>query len=178
MGSGPRQIVGCSKVASQGGSRCALAILAVVVLGTLSCEQAITLKGTVTVPISVQQRFSATARGRLVIQATRAANGASIGGETIYMLCEPTSADLVLPYALSKFACAEETYVEAMVIPMSTDPRADAFAGLPCGKVSASIAGASQTVAIAYGRKLVFEGRNGGSCSATAGADITVDLVE
>lgn len=167
-----------SKVGPYSGRRLATGMrsLTMTVCGLLSCEQVVTFKGTITVPVAVQQQFSDTERARLVIHAKRAASDSSIGGETIYILCEPTSADLMLPYTLSKFGCAEETYTEAMVIPVSADPRADLFAGLPCGKVSATIAGASSAVAIAYGRQLVFEGHKGGSCSATAFADITVAL--
>lgn len=152
--------------------------LALAVCGVLSCEQAITVKGAITVPVAVQQLFSDTVRGRLVVHATRAASGSSIGGKTIFILCEPGSEDLILPYSLTKFACAEEIYAEAMVIPQSGDRHPDFLDGLPCGMVSEKLAGASSDIAIAYGRQVVFEGRHGGSCSATAVANITVALTE
>ena len=41
--------------------------LIVAVCGALSCEQSVTIKGTITVPVAVQQQFSSADRGRVVI---------------------------------------------------------------------------------------------------------------
>ena len=65
--------------------------LIVAVCGALSCEQSVTIKGTITVPVAVQQQFSSADRGRVVIWAEDAATGSPIGGETIHILCDPGS---------------------------------------------------------------------------------------
>jgi len=39
------------------------------VCGVLSCEHSVTIKGTITIPVAVQQRFSSADRGRVVISA-------------------------------------------------------------------------------------------------------------
>lgn len=152
---------------------CALVAVGLV----LSCEQAITIKGTIAVPVVVQQRVGQTERARLVMTATTK-DGSQIGGETIYILCDPGLVDLAVSYNLTKFGCATEMYAEAMVIPQSADPHAYAFKDLPCGPVFERVAGAHAALAIAYGRQVVFAGRSGGSCSATAVADITVELTQ
>jgi len=172
--SGSRSKLGASSWRRLGLRTCALAI---VFLPVLSCEQAITIKGTITVPVVVQQKFSQSQRGRLVMAATLP-DGSQVGGRTIYILCDPGSVDLMVPFSLTKLACAAEMSAEGMVIPQSADPHADFFSKLPCGPVSEGVGGASSTLAIAYGQQVVFAGRNGGSCSATAVADITVSLTQ
>jgi hypothetical protein len=69
-------------------------------------------------------------------------------------------------------------FAEGIVIPQSADPHAAFFSGLPCGAVVEGVASASSALAIAYGRQAVFADRNGGSCNATAVADITVSLTQ
>jgi hypothetical protein len=150
---------------------------ATVLLPVLSCEQAFTIKGTITVPLVVQQKFSQSQRGRLVMAATLP-DGSQVGGRTISMLCDPGSVDLVVPFSLTKFGCAAEMSAEGMVIPLSADPHAEVFKELPCGLVSEAVGAASSALAIAYGHQVVFAGRHGGSCNATAVADITVALTQ
>ena len=43
--------------------------LVVAMCGALSCEHSVTIKGTITGPVAVQQHFSNADRGRLVIWA-------------------------------------------------------------------------------------------------------------
>jgi hypothetical protein len=142
----------------------------------LSCEDEISIAGTVTVPVDVQRQFSAAMRGRLVMQAFYADTGSIIGGETMYIFCEPGTADLKLPFQIFSFGCVRETDVHAIAMPLSGS-HAEIFTGLPCGQVSAMPAGADGTSAIAHGRALAFEGRKGGRCtSGTAVADVAVAL--
>jgi hypothetical protein len=151
----------------------------IAVCGVVSCEQAVTIKGTITIPVAVQQRFTSTDRGRLVIWADDTANTQTIGGpESIYILCDPGPEELRLPFLLSKFSCAKEALAQARVFPV-TGPKSWVYDGLPCGPISEGHLGADPVEAIAYGEKLVFKGWNGRRCeSATAVADITVELIE
>jgi hypothetical protein len=151
-------------------------VLAMALSGTLSCEHSVTIKGTVTVPVAVQQRFSSADRGRLVIWAEDAPTASPIGGETIHILCDPGSVDLRLPFDLTKFSCANEVSVQAMVFSLS-GPHFATYAALPCGPVSAPTGGADPADAIAYGEQLVSV--PGGACpNGTAVADITVELTQ
>jgi hypothetical protein len=153
--------------------------LIVAVCGALSCEQAVTINGTITIPVAVQQRFSSTDHGRLVIWADDTAHTATIAGpESVYILCDPGSVELRLPFSVSKFSCAKEALVQARVFPV-TGPKSWVYDRLPCGPISEGHLGADPIEAIAYGEKLVFKGWKGGPCeSATAVADITVELIE
>jgi hypothetical protein len=174
---------GCSRTSGRSVARASswswLAVrtfaFALLLLPVASCEQGFTIKGTITVPVVVQQKFSQSERGRLAMAATLA-DGGQIGGETICILCDPGSVDLIVPFNLTKLGCATEMFAEGIVIPQSADPHAALFNGLPCGAVSERVASASSAIAIAYGRQVVFAGRNGRSCNATAVADITVAL--
>jgi hypothetical protein len=140
----------------------------------LSCENEITIRGTVTVPVDVQRQFSATMRGMLVMMAGYADNGSYIDGRTIYIFCEPGTADLTLPFQLYSLGCVREAYTDAIVMPLS-GRQAETFASLPCGEVSERPG--DGTSVIARGRSLAFDGRKGGRCtSGTAVADLAVAL--
>ncbi len=145
-------------------------------LGSLSCEQAVTIQGTVVLPVEVQRQFSDSTRGILAIRAEHAASHSLIDGRTIYVFCDARSEDLKLPFRLTKFGCAAEMVVEAIVLPLTPELPKN-FAELPCGEVYAPVAGKDSAAAVAYGRQTVFEGKDGGRCkSDTAVADITVEL--
>ena len=139
----------------------------------LSCENEITINGTVTVPVDVQRRFSDAVRGRLVMSAGYA-GGSPISGETIYIFCEPGTEDLKLPFQLFGLGCVRETYVSAVVMSL-TGPHAEDYTGLPCGQVSALPGGGDDTSVTAYGGAVVFEGRKGGRCTSGTGVvDVAV----
>ncbi len=102
--------------------------------------------------------------------------GSLIDGQTIYIFCEPGTADLKLPFQLFGTGCVQETYVKATVMTL-TGPHAEDYTGLPCGPVSASPGGGDEMSVTAYGGAVVFEGRKGGRCtSGTAVADVAVAL--
>jgi hypothetical protein len=150
--------------------------LVIAVCGALSCEHSVTIKGTITVPVAVQQHFSNADRGRLVIWAEDAPTASPIGGETIHILCDPGSVDLRLPFDLTQLSCANEVSVQAMVFSLS-GPHFATYAALPCGPVSAQVGGTNPAEAIAYGSQLVSV--PGGACpNGTAVADITVELTQ
>ena len=97
----------------------ALAVLACAALS--ACDPMFVIRGSVTVPASLQSQFSATKRGRLVVVARHQGGGfAELSWAT---LCEPSSAELVVPFDLQKVGCAQETVVEARLERvLETDP--------------------------------------------------------
>jgi hypothetical protein len=142
----------------------------------LSCEHDVTIKGTVTVPVTVQSHFSAAMRGKLVMMASDVGSASVLNAQTIYTFCEPGTADLKLPFQLYSFGCVQEIYVDALVLPLSGSG-AETSTSLPCGEVSAPPGRGDGTVPIGYARSLAFEGRKGGRCtSGTAVTDLAVVL--
>jgi hypothetical protein len=154
------------------------ASLALVLVSSNACEQQITVRGSVTVPLEVQQRFSPESKGRLVVLASYAGSGGPIGGSTVYVFCAPTSGTVTVPFNLTHFGCLSEVEVEALAFSIAGHPLEKVLPPLPCGTVDASPAGVgTQQDAVAYGRALVWQGRSGGGCkSGETTADFAVAL--
>lgn len=154
------------------------ACLALIVGGSMACEQQVTISGSVTVPLEVQQRFSPQSKGRLVVWTSYAGSGGPIGGQTAYVFCGPTSGAVTVPFNLVNFGCISEIEVEALAFPIAGNPHEKFLAALACGPVDASPAGAgSREEAVAYGRAVVWQGKSGGGCkSGATTADFAVAL--
>jgi hypothetical protein len=100
------------------------ALLALVMLagGAVSaCDPIFVIRGSVSIPSTLQSSFSSEQRGRLVIVARH--QGGGFPHLSWVTLCEPSAAPLVVPFVLQKTGCAQETVVEARLERIvATDP--------------------------------------------------------
>jgi hypothetical protein len=121
-------------------------------LALAGCEHGITLRGTVTVPIALQQGASATRPGVVVVSGSIPKTP-----EFAYRLgvvCGPSEAPLVLPLLHDGFGCAKEGSVTASLV------------RVPCGAGQASWSGPLPQ-AEASASAVVFAGRGDGfGCSS------------
>ena len=80
-----------------------------------ACEHGVTLSGTITVPVEVQQAFSGERPG--LVRVSTSIPKTSVLDYQLAVLCEPTSAPLVLPFFHDGFGCAKEGDVRVDVLP-------------------------------------------------------------
>ncbi|MFH0900023.1 MAG: hypothetical protein V2A73_05280, partial [Pseudomonadota bacterium] len=100
--------------------------LLVCALMACSCDPVAIVRGNVTVPLDVQNRFSSDSRGRLYVFARYSKNEASwFGATAIAVLCGPqqsqTPTELVVPFEINRVGCVSEMIVEATVDPLPVD---------------------------------------------------------
>lgn len=102
--------------------RASFRVLAALTCAALSaCDPMFVIRGTVTVPPSLQNQFSTTSRGRLVVVARH--QGGGFADLSWLTLCEPSGAELIVPFDFQKVGCAQETVVEARLERvLDTDP--------------------------------------------------------
>jgi hypothetical protein len=134
-----------------------------------SCEQSITLSGSVTVPADVQKLFSSSEPGRVAVWVRRSDGNSWIDSRLLFVLCDPKEEPLVVPFRISKLQCAHEAIVEARVdrVPARLVPTSR------CGLFTGSSADLSGDGTLASASQIVFPGEKGGSCTSGAA---TVDL--
>lgn len=129
--------------------RLALAPLAGL-LAAAACEHGITLRGSVTIPPEVQQRFSRERPGVVIVSGSIPKSSGF--GYRVAVLCEPAASALVAPFFHDGFGCAEEGVVRAWAAP--------AEPGLTqCGMEQAHAPGSAPEPATAAAEEVVFAGR-------------------
>jgi hypothetical protein len=134
----------------------------------VSCEQAIQVEGTVSVPNEVQTSFSEAEPGRVVLSA-RYARGGVIEQRALFVLCSAKDEPLTLPFHLAPFGCAQEIIVEAFAEPLPAgEPRA-------CGVTNGPALKASMAAALAGASKTVFPGQSGSPCRSDS-AQVSLTL--
>jgi hypothetical protein len=96
----------------RGAGKAALLAIIMVASGAVSaCDPIFILKGSVTIPPTLQRSFSPEQRGRLVVVARHAGGGFPHFSWTT--LCEPSDGPLVVPFTFQKVGCLQETVVQA-----------------------------------------------------------------
>jgi hypothetical protein len=129
------------------------------VLLAAACEHGVTLSGTITVPVDVQQALSREQPG--LVRVSVSLPKTSVLDDRLAVLCEPTSAPLVLPFFHDGFGCAKEGVVRVDVF------RTSAGQGLACGARQTPWSGTTAGSVVASGSATVFEGETGGvGCSS------------
>ena len=105
-------------------------LLATVLLGAAACEHGVDLEGTVTVPVEVQELFSADAPGQLVVVATVPTVGELRDDRSVF--CVPQDQDRRVQVKTFDFGCAPAgtVTVSAYALPRTTD-RIDCAAWRP-----------------------------------------------
>lgn len=127
-----------------------------------ACEHGVTLSGTITVPIEVQQAFSGERPG--LVRVSASIPKTPVLDYRLAVLCEPMSAALVLPFFHDGFGCAKEAVVHVDVLP------AAAGEDLACGAQQALWSEATDGPVVATGTETVFEGETG-SFGCSSGSD-------
>ncbi len=100
------------------------ATISSIICGVLlsACEHGIDVTGRVVVPVAVQQRFSASRQGRVLVEALVPGMGGSGGSQRwqVGVLCDPASADRELPLRQFEFGCAPggQATIEAFAVPV------------------------------------------------------------
>ncbi len=94
--------------------------LATVLLGTAACEHGVDLEGTVTVPVDVQELFSADAPGQLFVVTTVPEVGEIRDDQTVF--CLPQDQDRRVSVKAAQLGCAPAATVTvfAYAIPRTT----------------------------------------------------------
>ena len=95
-------------------------LLATVLLGTAACEHGVDLEGTVTVPVDVQELFSADAPGQLFVVTTVPEVGEIRHEQTVF--CLPQDQDRRVSVKAAQLGCAPAGTVTvfAYAIPRTT----------------------------------------------------------
>jgi hypothetical protein len=144
------------------GVSAALSLLAV----TSACENAVTVSGTITLPLDVQQLFSLEQPGRLDLWGTKLNRGAPLP-----YLCAATDGPRMIAYQFTAFGCAEEQEIQVRAFPVTPEHLDE----VRCGEVAVGSASGLVGEEIAFGTTTIFPGRKGGACeSASAVADVTL----
>jgi hypothetical protein len=142
----------------------------VLVALTSACENAVTITGTITIPVEVQELFSIEQPGKLELWGTKLGGG---GKAVLPYLCAASDHPLMVSYQFTTFGCAAEQEVQARAFRVAPDRLPDVRCGEPSSKSSGGLLGEE----LAYGATVIFQGRTGGSCqSASAVADLTLAL--
>ena len=97
------------------------------VLGCAGCEHGIILRGKVNIPLEVQRQFSKDGPGIVVIGG--GSPGASVYQELLYVLCDPGSDVLSVPFYQDHYGCAKEGTMSFWVTRLAPVDRAS----LACG---------------------------------------------
>jgi hypothetical protein len=140
----------------------AVALAATALFACGSCEESVTTKGSVAVPIDVQQKFSNGMRGRLFVSSAYS-GGQTISGRTIYIFCDATSSELTIPFETTGFGCVGEISVEAAAVYLSARDQS-VFAGEPCGNAAGPPALTDEKDYVASDREVV--GKSSGGCKS------------
>lgn len=147
-------------------SRACLLAAALPVIAT-SCEQAVELSGTVTVPVDVQQLFSVEQPGVVVVWMTKAG-----GFSSLRYLCGSLEQPLTLPYRIDQLGCAEEQAVEARAFRVGPRDLGRVRCDAPD---MASVGGGLRGEELAYGTSTIFPGEDSSPCdSGATTADVTM----
>jgi hypothetical protein len=142
-------------------------IVLVSALVAAACEHGVTLSGTITAPVEVQQAFSRERPG--LVRVRTSIPKTSVLDYRVAILCEPTSGPLMLPFFHDGFGCAKEGVVRVDVL------QAAAGEGLSCGAQQTLWTEATEGPVVATGAETVFEGQTG-SLGCSSGAD-SIDVV-
>ena len=138
------------------------------------CEHGITLSGTVTVPLDVQQRFSTEQPGHLFLRADIPKTG--VIEYTLGVLCEPDDRDVVVEFYHDGFGCAKKGIIDVWVEP--GDLREGA---VDCGMaVTRGISTSGDRPRIAGAQQIVFSHATGrfGCSSGTATVNMRLQLID
>src|SRR5262245_21233335 len=127
----------------------------------LGCEQGVTVRGTVTVPIEVQQLLSGTMRGRVLVVGKPKDGDSWLGPKVVGVLCDPAAGSLTFPFTLSRLGCAKEATLTA-----TADPLPSSSGNLPCGAANEGAGGEMPEGELASGSEVVFAGHTAGSCGS------------
>jgi hypothetical protein len=136
-----------------------------------ACEHGVTLHGTITVPLEVQQAFSQQRPG--LVRISTSIPKTSVLDYRLAVLCEPGSAPLVLTFFHDGVGCAKEGVVRIDVLPAAAGQTPACGAGqTPWGTTT-------EGPVVATGRATVFEGVTGsGGCPSGADSiDVVLTLV-
>lgn len=143
------------------GLSAALALVAV----APACESAVTVSGTITLTLDVQQLFSAEQPGRLDLVGTKLNRGAPLP-----YLCAATEGSRTVSYQFTAFGCAEEQEIQVRAFRVTPEHLQD----VRCGEVAVGSSGGLVGDELAFGTTTIFPGRQGGACdSGSTVADVT-----
>lgn len=143
------------------------ALLLAAAAATPACEDVVTVSGTITVPLEVQQLFSAEQPGKLALTAGKLP---SVG--PLPYLCAATDGPLVLGYQFTSFGCAEEQEIQVRAFRVKEDHLAE----VRCGETARGSSGGLPGEELAYGATVIFSGRSGTCESGNAVANVTLNL--
>ena len=143
-----------------------LSAVVLLVASAPACENVVNVSGAITVPLEVQQLFSAEQPGKIDLWGTKIGKGAALP-----YLCAPTDGPLVWQYQFTAFGCRAEQELQARAFRVT----ADHLGEVRCGERTTNSAGGLIGDELAYGATIIFQGRTGGSCeSGTAVANVTL----
>jgi hypothetical protein len=135
---------------------------------TPACENAVTVTGTITVPLDVQSLFSADEPGKLELWGTKLGGG---GKAVLPYLCAAAEHPVMVSYQFTTFGCAAEQEIQVRAFRVAADHLQEVRCGEPSSKPSGGLLGEE----LAYGATVIFAGRTSGGCqSASAVADVTL----
>lgn len=120
-------------------------------VATLGCDPRIQVRGDITIPASVQARFSAQSPGRLYVTAFTTAAATPEIYDGLRILCDPGVGDLVVPVMVSRSGCATEMRFAAKVSVVSQSPE-------PCGTTGHGPGHADSEVLVAEASQIIFQG--------------------